>query len=129
MCVFSDGFSLVSCIVTILGFSVVMSSASSVILLRMPLMFSCIILKSLGLVVVSPEVVELDDEEEGEEVLVDEVVEEGEDSVGDRGWLSVVDWLFVESLLVEWFELSCSVVVEESEVVETSLLIFVSWSV
>ena len=106
-----------------------MSNASSVILLRMPLMFSCIILKSLGLVVVSPDVVELDDEEEGEEVLEDEVVEEGEDGVGDRGWLSVVDWLFVESLLMEWFELSCSVVVEESEVVETSLLLFVSWSV
>ena len=95
----------------------------------MPLIFNYIILKSSGLVVVSPEVVELDDEEEGEEVLLDEVVEEGEDSVGDRGWLSVVDWLFVESLLMEWFELSCSVVVEESEGVETSLLVFVSWSV
>ena len=115
---------MVSCIVTIFGFSVVVSKASSVILFLMPFMLSWIILKSLGLVVGSPEVEELVEEEEDEgdvedeEVEGDEVVDgdggdEGEDDVGEGGSLSVV----------------VVVAVDESEVRERSLLALVSWSV
>ena len=47
----SFGFNLVSYIVTILGLVVVMSWVSSIVLLRIPFVLSCMILKSLGPVV------------------------------------------------------------------------------
>ena len=115
---------MVSCIVTIFGLSVVVSKASSVILFLMPFMLSWIILKSLGLVVGSPEVEELveeeedegdveDDDVEGEEVVDGDGGDEVEDDVGEGGSLSVV----------------VVVAVDESEVRERSLLALVSWSV
>ena len=72
---------MVSCIVTIFGFSVVVSKASSVILFLIPFMLSWIILKSLGLVVGSPEVEEL---VEGEEDEGDVEEEEDEGDVEDE---------------------------------------------
>ena len=80
---------MVSCIVTIFGFSVVVSKASSVILFLMPFMLSWIILKSLGLVVGSPEVEELVEEEEDEGDVEDEEVEEveGDEVVDGDGWM------------------------------------------
>ena len=123
---------MVSCIVTIFGLSVVVSKASSVILFLIPFILSWIILKSLGLVVGSPEVEELVEEEEdegdveeedegdvededveGEEVVDGDGGGEVEDDVGEGGSLSVV----------------VVVADDESEVRERSLLVLVSWSV
>ena len=88
-----------------------MSKVSSVILLRIPLMLICNILRSLGLVAGKLEV---------------EQLEEG-DWVGEGGGsLSVVERSFVGSELLEVrLVLSGSVDVDESEVVELSLE---SWS-
>ena len=98
-----------------MGFVFLISRLSSVILFLIPLMFSCNILKSLGLGLeglgVESSSVEEGDAEEGEEVEVVEVdageegveVEEEEESVEDGGELlttagresveSVVPWL------------------------------------
>ena len=76
---------MVSCIVTIFGLSVVVSKASSVILFLIPFILSWIILKSLGLVVGSPEVEELVEEEEDEGDVEDDDVEGEEVVDGDGG--------------------------------------------
>ena len=82
--VFSFGFSLVSCIVTILGFVESIKCLSSVILFLMPFMFNCIILKSLGLGAGVPWVVLLSDE-------IDEV-DVGEcDDIGEWDWGEEMD--------------------------------------
>ena len=77
--VFSFGFSLVSCIVTILGFVESIKCLSSEILFLMPFMFNCSILKSLGLGAGVPWVVLLSDE-------IDEV------DVGECGDIGEWDW-------------------------------------